>query len=112
MKTPVSYNGKFNSIYSELRQHLALSYSEFQILKTTKVLLDAHTEDHRRDSLILKDQGSCSELDFSDSYYTDRDFMSFNNDLSILENHSIDGTFVPTSYILKSIENPDHGLGL
>ena len=112
MKAPTSYNGKFNSIYSELRDSLPLNYSEFEILKTTKALLDAHIEENRRDSLIVKNEDNYPELDFSEPYYTDRDFPILDNELSILENHSIDGVFVPSNYILKAIHSPNHSSGL
>ena len=112
MKTPVSNNGKFNAIYKELKINLPRDYSETEILEATYSILETHKDDIRRDKSILQETEGYEELDFSDPDYSDLKYYFPATDSGLLENHSVDGMFVPDSYIVKKIVSGNIGQGV
>ena len=110
MKTPTTANAKFNAVYTELKNSLDIDYSDYELLEATYALVEDHKEDVKRDRAITRDYQRISELDFPFSECSsDVSFKTFEG-LSVFDSNEMDGTFVPDSFIIKSISNITGGV--
>lgn len=110
MRTPKTANAKFNAVYKELKNNLDIDYSDHELLEATYALMEDHKEDVKRDRAITRDYQRISELDFPFSdRSSDVSFKTFEG-LSVFDSNEMDGTFVPDSFIIKSISNITGGV--